>query len=95
MLTSSHVNRTLVLRIYLLKSPKKVRKIGEKSVIESPTRTPIYGGHPGGGHTLGGTGGDSRRPPPVTEPLEGLARLVRLWLIGAHLVSYATELHPP
>ena len=54
-------------------SPKKVRKVGEKSVLESPTRTTIYGGP--------SWGGNSRRPPEYSSrhgvQLEGTTRVLR------------------
>ena len=47
MLTSSHVNKTLVLRIYLLSLPRKSEKsvkIGNRKPYGEPL---IWGGHPG------------------------------------------------
>ena len=66
MLTSSHVNKTLVLRIYLLSLPRKSEKsvkIGNRKPYEEPL---IWGGHPGRDirrEQVGGT-----HLPPYAEP---------------------------
>ena len=83
MLTSSHVNKTLVLRIYLLSLPRKSEKsvkIGNRKPYEEPL---IWGGHPGRDIRREQVGGIHL--PPLCEPSrECLSPIRGPWALGVH-----------